>query len=390
MPSQVTFADGNTTTYTYDADGTKLRAVHKIGGTTTTTDYCGNVIYENGTAKCLLTEGGYLSLNDKKYHYYLQDHQGNNRVVASSDGSVEETNHYYPFGGFFAGTGNVQPYKYNGKELDAKKGLNWYDYGARMYDAGLGRFTTVDPMAERHYGVTPYSYCDNDPIGKIDPTGKDWIKDRYGSYLWDDEATDQETTRNGWNYIGTALPEGIDPYRILEERNGTLYHKNTSNPLASLVNLIAGKEVMVEKKAYDPAEDHMMQQFAETGSEFVIGEAAGKVVGKFVTSTIVRRIPQIGSKLDYVFGQATGRMHNIERSTTMLRQLESIGLFDNAIGRNYLKEHLKNTFKVVKGINQPNGRVLRESFLMGPNGGVKVESIWEENKLISIIIIGGK
>ena len=184
LPSQVTFADGNTTTYTYDADGTKLRTVHKIGGTTTTTDYCGNVIYENGTAKCLLTEGGYLSLNDKKYHYYLQDHQGNNRVVASSDGSVEETNHYYPFGGFFAGTGNVQPYKYNGKELDAKKGLNWYDYGARMYDAGLGRFTTVDPSAENYYATSSYAYCGNNPVNRIDPTGADWYEDEDENYYW--------------------------------------------------------------------------------------------------------------------------------------------------------------------------------------------------------------
>ena len=171
MPSQVTFVDGNTTTYTYDADGMKLRTVHKIGGTTTTTDYCGDVTYENGTAKCLLTEGGYLSLNDKKYHYYLQDHQGNNRVVASSDGSVEETNHYYPFGVFFAGTGNVQAYKYNGKELDAKKGLNWYDYGARMYDAGLGRWHTTDRFAEKYYSMSPYQYGANNPVSNIDING---------------------------------------------------------------------------------------------------------------------------------------------------------------------------------------------------------------------------
>jgi len=50
-------------------------------------------------------------------------HQGNNRGVVDSSGKVEETNHYYPFGGAFASTGNVQPYKYNGKELDAKKGI---------------------------------------------------------------------------------------------------------------------------------------------------------------------------------------------------------------------------------------------------------------------------
>lgn len=63
--------------------------------TTYTMDYCGNVIYENGTAKLLLTEEGYVYLTDKKYHYYLQDHQGNNRAVVNATGNVEETNHYY-------------------------------------------------------------------------------------------------------------------------------------------------------------------------------------------------------------------------------------------------------------------------------------------------------
>ena len=174
LPNAVTFSDGSTITYTYGADGTKLRTVHKIGSTTTTTDYCGNVIYENGVQKLLLTEEGYITLSDSKYHYYLKDHQGNNRVVISQSGTVEETSHYYPFGGVFASAGNVQPYKYNGKELDTKKGLNWYDYGARHYDAVLGRFITVDALYDKHFKVSPYVYCGNEPVGRIDPDGNDW------------------------------------------------------------------------------------------------------------------------------------------------------------------------------------------------------------------------
>ena len=174
LPNVVTFSDGSTITYTYGADGTKLRTVHKIGSTTTTTDYCGNVVYENGVQKLLLTEEGYITLSDSKYHYYLKDHQGNNRVVISQSGTVEETSHYYPFGGVFASAGNVQPYKYNGKELDTKKGLNWYDYGARHYDAVLGRFITVDALYDKHFKVSPYVYCGNEPVGRIDPDGNDW------------------------------------------------------------------------------------------------------------------------------------------------------------------------------------------------------------------------
>ena len=172
LPSKVTFGDGSAITYTYSADGTKLRAVYVINGSTTTTDYCGNVVYENGAQKWLLTDEGYVSLSDNQYHYYLKDHQGNNRVVINSAGTVEETNHYYPFGGTFASSASVQPYKYNGKEYDGKKGLNWYDYGARWYDAAMGRFTAVDPMAKKYYNASPYSYCLNNPVKYVDPDGR--------------------------------------------------------------------------------------------------------------------------------------------------------------------------------------------------------------------------
>ncbi|MFS3060178.1 RHS repeat-associated core domain-containing protein [Bacteroides uniformis] len=182
LPSAVTFSDGSTITYVYAADGTKLRTVHKIGGATTTTDYCGNVVYENGAQKLLITEEGYITLSDNKYYYYLKDHQGNNRVVINQSGAVEETNHYYLFGGVFASSTSTQPYKYNSKEYDTKKGLNWYDYGARHYDAVLGRFMTVDPLAEKYYSESLYTYCYSNPINCIDPNGKDGIYIAFPDY----------------------------------------------------------------------------------------------------------------------------------------------------------------------------------------------------------------
>ena len=182
LPSTVTFSDGSTITYVYAADGTKLRTVHKIGGATTTTDYCGNVVYENGAQKLLITEEGYITLSDNKYYYYLKDHQGNNRVVINQSGAVEETNHYYLFGGVFASSTSTQPYKYNSKEYDTKKGLNWYDYGARHYDAVLGRFMTVDPLAEKYYSESLYTYCYSNPINCIDPNGKDGIYIAFPDY----------------------------------------------------------------------------------------------------------------------------------------------------------------------------------------------------------------
>ena len=175
LPSRIEFENGHVISYLYDADGIKLRTTHIIGSDTTVTDYCGNVIYENGIPVKLLTEAGYVTLDDSKYHYFVQDHLGNNRVVVDQSGNVEEVNHYYPFGGLLSSSVSnaVQPYKYNGKELDRKNGLDWYDYGARMYDAALGRWHAVDPMSEKYYSWSPYTYCKNNPVLRIDLDGKD-------------------------------------------------------------------------------------------------------------------------------------------------------------------------------------------------------------------------
>lgn len=166
-----------TNTYTYAADGRKLKTV--LGGSKTT-DYCGNVIYENGLLKRILVDGGYIE--NGTYYFYLTDHLGNNRVIASSSGSIVQSNHYYPFGMSFAegSATSQQPYKYNGKELDTERGLNLYDYSARYMDPALGRFNTVDPMAEKYYSISPYAYCATNPVNRIDPDGRDWrVTTRY-------------------------------------------------------------------------------------------------------------------------------------------------------------------------------------------------------------------
>lgn len=141
-------------------------------------DYCGNVVYDHGRCR-LMTDGGYVffgtDYNTPKYYYFLKDHQGNVRVVADEDGKAVQINHYYPFGSLTGEStgGSIQPYKYNGKELDRTDGLDLYDYGARMYDAAIARWMTIDPLCEKYYDVSPYAYCVNNPVRFFDKMGLD-------------------------------------------------------------------------------------------------------------------------------------------------------------------------------------------------------------------------
>jgi RHS repeat-associated protein len=77
-----------------------------------------------------------------------------------------------------------QPYKFGGKELDEMHGLNWYDQGARPFDAIIPRTPTMDPMAEKYYNTSPYAQCLNNPVNNIDPDGRStWVKQQEnGTY----------------------------------------------------------------------------------------------------------------------------------------------------------------------------------------------------------------
>jgi RHS repeat-associated protein len=116
-----------------------------------------------------------LTNGSLRHEYNLTDHLGNARVFfadTNSDGTAEilQESHYYAFGMRIEGLGTQSDNKflYNGKELTDDFGLNWYEYGWRIYDAQLGRWHQVDPMDEF---MSPYCFVGNDPINFIDPDG---------------------------------------------------------------------------------------------------------------------------------------------------------------------------------------------------------------------------
>ena len=247
LPSIVQFKNGNQIRNTYDAGGRKLRidyytyklalAMPLTDGqvlepiyTPTSYDFTGTAYVENVeynlsktasganyidtyTLNRLQNAEGYIAA-DGKYYYYRRDHLGNNREVwcATTNSTVQKTQ-YYPSGTPWAESSgsSVQPNKYNGKEFIEMHGYDTYDYGARGYFAATGRFSSVDPLAENYYSISPYAYCSGNPANRIDPNGMDWYRDEKGNSFWR-EGDAKTITKNDVVYTntGTTYTQQID------------------------------------------------------------------------------------------------------------------------------------------------------------------------------------
>ena len=215
LPVEITFSGGNKINYLYNAAGVKVQKKVTNGTVVKTTDYLGGFQYENDVLKFFPHAEGYVSATYGFGEYFFNyvfnytDHLGNIRLSYTEnnftgEATIMEENHYYPFGlkhkayntqGYtfvlpMDGTPgynvpqlmqenernpNPYKYKYNGKELQEELGLNLYDYGARNYDAAIGRWINIDPLAEITLSMSPYNYVKNNPVKLIDPNGMIWL-----------------------------------------------------------------------------------------------------------------------------------------------------------------------------------------------------------------------
>ena len=165
-PNAIYFTDGSVTKYSYSATGQKLGVEYRVAAPNVSNTFGvepdalsqaqtlyagskqyglgGSLIFKDGMTDRYLFDGGYakaMMVSPTNYrfafYYYNRDHLGNIREVVDSAGTVCQVINYYPSGVPYTETNSVmnaglQPYKYNGKELDRMHGLDAYDFGARM------------------------------------------------------------------------------------------------------------------------------------------------------------------------------------------------------------------------------------------------------------------
>lgn len=340
MPRRIQFTNGNVTEYVYSVSGEKLRTIHRtampdisvpIGSTleltaaTTlnvdSTDYIGSMQLKNGQLDRYLFPGGFCTYpqnvtaaSQPVFHYYTQDHLGNNRTVVNENGTLEQVTHYYPFGGIFGDAtlnAGTQPYKYNGKEFDHTHGLDWYDYGARMYDPILLTWNAIDPLAEKYYNISPYAYCTNNPISYFDPDGK-----RVQIY--------QKNQKQVLGYIN-KLAQGT----FAIDKKGYLYLAKSSNSKGfsktyteSLVKAINNKDktiiIYVDDHYYDNKgnKQDISQKGEGTTKEFYNGMIVVVISGKSYNGLVDKNGISISDEPEYILaheiaGHAEPRLNNI-------------------------------------------------------------------------------
>jgi len=206
------------------------------------------------------------SLYGPVYSYYRKDHLGNNREVwnasykwgsATRPAATNQITQYYPSGlPWKCNTGDnpgAQPYKYNDKEFVEMHGLDEYDSDARWYYPAIMGTTTPDPLAEKYYDTSPYAWCGNNPVNRIDPTGMNWYSyqeeytDKNGekqtrtAYKYvEGEMSEDEMQEGGYTHLGKTYDDGNGNYFSLGGSEIKYHKDNALNTIA--INRIKGAD----------------------------------------------------------------------------------------------------------------------------------------------------
>ena len=283
--------------------------------------------FESDTLIRIHNGDGYLDCSEQDFRYFVRDYQGNIRTVYGSAVAklipveppfsltirgaiggdkppirptpIEHTvtyqrMQYYPFGLPYEAhyQPEEQPYKYGGKEFIELHGYDSYDFDSRMYYPALCRFMTMDPLCEKYYSVSPYAYCNNNPVKYVDPDGRDWYeytdKDGNSQTMWrkSQDKIYKDDNGNTWNNIGQN-------YLSINGDNATLFTQHTNSK----------GELYLSSSSYNLADEKNANALNSTlGNLLSKGSAvAGSLGGYAEGSNATFRLTNSKGVLDFKF-----------------------------------------------------------------------------------------
>ena len=258
LPEEYVGAQGDTVRYVYSAEGEKLFVQEKQhAGAAQGTENAANYRIENGAVTMIHTDAGYYTSvvlppgasGPLFVHlWYLKDHLGNNRVLADGSGNAVAFHDYDPYGEEIAVASSSlpyplppgakdSPYLYGGKEWSET--TSTYDFEARYLSPSFHRFTTMDPLAEKYYSISPYAYCAGDPVNRVDLEGMDWyyyLDDGRKHYHYEEgQLSEKEMKENGYTYVGKTALEG-DTYYSLFGKTISMSQSNLEGELYQAID----------------------------------------------------------------------------------------------------------------------------------------------------------
>jgi RHS repeat-associated protein len=156
----------------------------------------------------LFSIGHSATINDPEENWYIyhSDHLGSSAFLTDASGDPTQHLQYMPFGETFVEqrsiTSYYTPYTFSAKERDPETGYSYF--GARYYSSDISVWLSVDPMADKAPGWTPYRYCLNNPLNNIDNQGLiEWP-------LAGNTAVNKSSAKNGgWGLKNTVVRTSI-------------------------------------------------------------------------------------------------------------------------------------------------------------------------------------
>lgn len=304
------------------------------------------------------------------FQYYIKDHLGNTRVVFNSANTILQEYHYYPFGmkqentSFVTPSGLNEKHRYNSKEFYGSN-LNFYDYGARWYDAAIGRFGTIDRFSDMFATMSGYQYGANNPIKYIDVNGDSiWIYDRFTVFI------------NGISTIKTEkyfYGKSISGTNGFIDKNGNIY--SGSN------NFIKSVSTALNKLESGKTGAELVNYLVTITNNLEIGKsrrnAADFTSGRFVTwdpEGNSSAVDQTGStsRPSYIgLGHELAHIQDIWKATISLNTWRSIDGKDIPYAEIYAT-HIENLLRAENNLS------LRVSYGVTATGGID-----DETKLIN-------